>query len=52
MWACEGMAVYPNGPQIYEAALKEVLMEKGGLSEERAENRSRMFAATMRSDAK
>ena len=44
--ACRGFIDQPN-----EAALVQVLMEQGGLSQERAENRSRMFTATMRSDA-
>jgi coenzyme F420-reducing hydrogenase gamma subunit len=45
--ACRGFAEEPN-----EAALKKVLMEKAGFSESRAENKSRMFTANLRSDAK
>ncbi len=45
--ACRGFIDVPN-----EAALKKVLMERGGLSEFRAENKSRMFTANLRSDAK
>ncbi len=45
--ACRGFVAEPN-----EAALKTVLMEKGGLSEHRAESKTRMFTANMRSDAK
>lgn len=44
--ACRGFVDNPN-----EKALKKVLMENGGLSEYRAENKSRMFTATLRSDA-
>lgn len=45
--ACRGFVDHPN-----EEALTKVLMEKGGLSKERAMNRSRMFTANQRSDAK
>ncbi len=43
--ACRGFVDNPN-----EAALKENLL-KAGLSEKRAETKSKMFTATMRSDA-
>ncbi|MBF0362253.1 MAG: NADH:ubiquinone oxidoreductase [Oligoflexia bacterium] len=45
--ACRGFVDQPN-----EQALKKVLMEKGHLSEERAQNKSRMFTANLRSDSK
>jgi len=45
--ACRGFVSEPN-----EEALKKVLMEKGRLSEYRAETKSRMFTAYMRRDAK
>jgi hypothetical protein len=32
--------------------MEEILMSKGGLSAERARDKSRMFTATMRRDAK
>lgn len=44
--ACRGFVDQPN-----HDALVQVLIEKGGLSKERAENRSRMFTATQRRDA-
>lgn len=44
--ACRGFVDHPN-----EEALKENLI-RAGLSEKRAENKSKMFTATMRSDAK
>ena len=43
--ACRGFVDNPN-----EEALKEILL-RAGLSEKRAENKSKMFTATMRSDA-
>jgi len=45
--ACRGFVDIPN-----ETALKKVLMDKGGLSERWAENKSRMFTANLRSDAR
>ena len=45
--ACRGFWDHPN-----EDAMEEVLMSKGGLSPERAKDKSRMFTATMRRDAK
>jgi sulfhydrogenase subunit delta len=44
--ACRGFVDHPN-----EAALVQVL-QKAGLSKERAETKSRMFTANLRSDAK
>jgi len=44
--ACRGFIDEPN-----HDALVQILMEKGGLSKERAENRSRMFTAAQRKDA-
>lgn len=44
--ACRGFVDNPN-----EESLVTTLMEKGGLSRERAEARSRMFAANCRADA-
>ncbi|MBN2725552.1 MAG: NADH:ubiquinone oxidoreductase [Deltaproteobacteria bacterium] len=44
--ACRGFIDHPN-----EESLVKVLMEKGGLSRERAETRSRMFTANCRADA-
>jgi coenzyme F420-reducing hydrogenase gamma subunit len=44
--ACRGFIDEPN-----HAALVQVLMEKGGLSGDRAESKSRIFTATQRSDA-
>lgn len=45
--ACRGTLDHAN-----HKALTKVLMEKGGFSKERAENKSRMFTANCRSDAK
>ena len=45
--ACRGFA-----PCVNEEALEKVLMERGGLSKKRASEKSRMFTANMRSDAK
>jgi coenzyme F420-reducing hydrogenase gamma subunit len=45
--ACRGFWDDPN-----EDALEEVLQSKGGLTAERARDKSRMFTATMRRDAK
>lgn len=45
--ACRGFVDDAN-----EEALKKTLMEKGGLSEERAEAKSRMFTANLRKDAR
>ena len=45
--ACRGFVATPN-----EAALMQILMEKGGLSRRRAESKSLMFTANQRSDAK
>lgn len=45
--ACRGFVEDAN-----EDALVKVLIEKGGLSEKRAREKSRMFAANMRGDAK
>jgi coenzyme F420-reducing hydrogenase gamma subunit len=45
--ACRGFVDHPN-----EAALKKVLIQKGGLSPRRAEEKTRMFTANQRSDAK
>ncbi|MCM2323473.1 MAG: NADH:ubiquinone oxidoreductase [Oligoflexia bacterium] len=44
--ACRGFVDHPN-----QEALVKVLREKGGLSEERAFNKSRIFTANLRSDA-
>ena len=44
--ACRGFVDNPN-----EKALKKVLIEKAKFSEKRAENKSRMFTANLRSDA-
>jgi len=44
--ACRGFVDNPN-----QAALEKVLVENGGLSPERAKNRSRMFNANERGDA-
>ncbi|MBF0297779.1 MAG: NADH:ubiquinone oxidoreductase [Oligoflexia bacterium] len=45
--ACRGFVDQPN-----ESALKKVLMERAHFSEERAQNKSRMFTANLRSDSK
>jgi sulfhydrogenase subunit delta len=45
--ACRGFVDEPN-----QAALKKVLMARGGFSEWRAEEKSRMFTANQREDAK
>lgn len=45
--ACRGFA-----DSVNETSLKKVLMERAGFSEERAANKSRMFTANLRSDAK
>jgi coenzyme F420-reducing hydrogenase gamma subunit len=44
--ACRGFVDQPN-----EKALKKVLMKKADFSEKRAENKSRIFSANLRSDA-
>ena len=44
--ACRGFWDHPN-----EEALEEVLKSRGGLSPERAKDKSRMFTAAMRRDA-
>ena len=44
--ACRGMVTHPN-----EKALTKVLVEKGGLTQERAQGKSRMFTANQRSEA-
>jgi coenzyme F420-reducing hydrogenase gamma subunit len=45
--ACRGFVDEPN-----EEALVKVLVNRGGLSQARAESKSRMFTANLRSDAK
>ena len=45
--ACRGFIDAVN-----EDSLKKVLMEKGGLSERRAESKSQMFTANLRKDSK
>ena len=45
--ACRGFVDDPN-----QAALKKVLMQRAGFSESRAENKSRMFTANQREDAR
>ena len=45
--ACRGFVDHPN-----EESLEKVLVERGGFSPQRAKDKSRMFTATLRSDAR